>query len=63
MEAFDEVAFTNILQNFIKTADRAEKELAKLKENLIAQVSLTPDDIDIEVSTYRTLSKNGKMRV
>jgi hypothetical protein len=25
MEALDEIAFSNILNNFIKTADRAEK--------------------------------------
>ncbi|MDR1890908.1 MAG: CesT family type III secretion system chaperone [Puniceicoccales bacterium] len=63
MEALDEVAFSNILNNFIKTADRAEKDLVRLRRQLIEQTSLTEDDIDAEMNTYRTISNNGKLKV
>ncbi|MDR2778910.1 MAG: CesT family type III secretion system chaperone [Puniceicoccales bacterium] len=63
LEALDEVAFSNILCNFIKTADRAEKDLVKLKGSLIEQTSLTEDDVNTEMSTYRTLANKGKLKV
>ncbi|MDR1232933.1 MAG: CesT family type III secretion system chaperone [Puniceicoccales bacterium] len=63
MEALDEVAFSNILNNFIKTADRAERDLAKLVRELIERTSLTDDDIDVEMKTHRTVSNNGKLKV
>ncbi|MDR2603018.1 MAG: CesT family type III secretion system chaperone [Puniceicoccales bacterium] len=63
MEALDEVAFSNILSNFIKTADRAERDLGKLVRELIEQTSLTEDDIDMEMKTRRTVSNNGKWKV
>ncbi|MDR1528034.1 MAG: CesT family type III secretion system chaperone [Puniceicoccales bacterium] len=63
MEALDEVAFSNILNNFIKTADRAEKDLVKLVKELIEQTSLTEDDIDMEIKAHRAISNNGKLKV
>ncbi|MDR2737786.1 MAG: CesT family type III secretion system chaperone [Puniceicoccales bacterium] len=52
MERLDEVAFTNILCNFIKTVDRAKKEVSKLVESLVDKFSLTEDDVDAEMSAY-----------
>ncbi|MDR1173416.1 MAG: CesT family type III secretion system chaperone [Puniceicoccales bacterium] len=63
MEALDEVAFSNILSNFIKTADRAERDLTKLVGELIERTSLTDDDIDMEMKTHRAVSNNGKLKV
>jgi hypothetical protein len=63
MEALDEVAFSNILNNFIKTADRAERDLTKLVGELIERTSLTDDDIDMEMKTHRAVSNNGKLKV
>jgi hypothetical protein len=63
MEALDEVAFSNILSNFIKTADRAERDLVKLVRELIEQTSLTEDDIGMEMKTHRTVSNNSKLKV
>jgi hypothetical protein len=63
MEALDEVAFANILSNFIKTADRAERDLVKIVRELIDKTSLSEDDIDMETKTHRTISNNGKLKV
>ncbi|MDR2776792.1 MAG: CesT family type III secretion system chaperone [Puniceicoccales bacterium] len=63
MEALDEIAFANILSNFIKTADRAERDLAKFVKDLMEQTSLTEEDIDMETKTHRTISSNGKLKV
>ncbi|MDR0742387.1 MAG: CesT family type III secretion system chaperone [Puniceicoccales bacterium] len=63
MEALDEVAFANILSNFMKTADRAERDLVKIVRELIDKTSLSEDDIDMETKTHRTISNNGKLKV
>jgi hypothetical protein len=54
MEKLDEVAFTNILCNFIKTVDRAKKEITKLVESLTDRSSLTEEDIKAEISAYNS---------
>jgi subtilisin-like proprotein convertase family protein len=46
------------LKSFIKIADGAEKDIIKLRTWLIEQISLTEDDIDMEMNTYRTISDN-----
>jgi hypothetical protein len=52
MERLDEVAFVNILFNFIKIVVRAKKEMSKLVEVLTEKASLTEKDIDVEMDSY-----------
>jgi hypothetical protein len=44
------------LSNFIKIADKAERDLVRLIKALMEQISLTEDDIDMEMKTHRTVS-------
>ncbi|MDR1432732.1 MAG: CesT family type III secretion system chaperone [Puniceicoccales bacterium] len=63
MEALDEVAFTNILCNFVRTADRAKRDLTQLTNTLIEQVSLTKSDVEAEMHAHNLTIKVDKLRV
>jgi hypothetical protein len=62
METLDEILFTNILCNFIKTATRAKQDLAKLCETLTNRFSLTEDDVDAEIGGLLSSSKPNKLK-
>jgi hypothetical protein len=52
MDTLDEVSFSNVLCNFIKTVDRAKRDLTKITSTLIEQTTLIRDDIDMEMRSY-----------
>jgi hypothetical protein len=52
MEKLDEIAFLNILCNFIKTADRAVRDMERLVETLVENASLSEEDVSAEMEAY-----------
>ncbi|MDR3144519.1 MAG: CesT family type III secretion system chaperone [Puniceicoccales bacterium] len=58
----DDVSFANILCNFVRTADRAKREVMKLVDALAEKYSLAGDDVAAEMDKYSAKIKLDKMK-
>jgi hypothetical protein len=58
----DDVSLTNIICNFVRTVDKAKRDLMKIVHALVEEYSVTESDIGAEMSRYGAKIKLDKLR-